>query len=79
MKGLKTVLFFKWCKFISLSLSPQSFETDGRSKDSDCGQIQRAASAITDALSKRHNTTVLQAVVEAKVEVKVECPSVGEC
>ncbi|XP_017294603.1 protein jagged-2 isoform X1 [Kryptolebias marmoratus] len=54
-----------------------SFEKDGQLKDSNCGQIQRAASAITDALSKRHNTTVLQAVVEAKVEVKVECPSAG--
>uniref|UniRef100_A0A3Q2UBM1 Delta-like protein n=1 Tax=Fundulus heteroclitus TaxID=8078 RepID=A0A3Q2UBM1_FUNHE len=54
-----------------------SFEKDGRSKDSDCGYIQKAASAITGALSKYHNTTTLQAVVEASVEMQVECPAEG--
>lgn len=61
-----------------MSVFLQSFEGDGRSKDSDCAKIQKAAKALTDTLSKRHNTTVLQAVVEAKVEVKVECSSAGE-
>ncbi|KAL7380199.1 hypothetical protein ABVT39_013519 [Epinephelus coioides] len=56
---------------------PQSFEQDGRSKDSDRGQIQRAASAIINALSKRHNSTVMLAVVEVKVETQVEPPPVG--
>lgn len=56
----------------------QSFEQDGRSKDSDRGQIQKAASAIIGALSKRHNSTVMLAVVEVKVETQVESPPVGE-
>uniref|UniRef100_A0A8C5HKQ1 Delta-like protein n=1 Tax=Gouania willdenowi TaxID=441366 RepID=A0A8C5HKQ1_GOUWI len=43
----------------------------------DCGQIQKAANAITTALSKRHNSTAMQAVVEVKVEMLVECPPVG--
>lgn len=54
-----------------------SFEEDGRSKEGECGQIQKAASAITGALSKRHNSTALLAVVEVKVEVLVECPPMG--
>uniref|UniRef100_A0A1A8LUH1 Delta-like protein n=2 Tax=Nothobranchius pienaari TaxID=704102 RepID=A0A1A8LUH1_9TELE len=54
-----------------------SFEMDGRQKDGECERIQKAASAVTDALSKRHNTTFLLAVLEAKVEIHVECPSVG--
>uniref|UniRef100_A0A3B4ZWR4 Protein jagged-2-like n=1 Tax=Stegastes partitus TaxID=144197 RepID=A0A3B4ZWR4_9TELE len=54
-----------------------SFEQDGRSKDGDCGLIQKAASAITGALSKRHNSSVILAVVEVKVEMLVECPPVG--
>uniref|UniRef100_A0A8C5HMP1 Delta-like protein n=1 Tax=Gouania willdenowi TaxID=441366 RepID=A0A8C5HMP1_GOUWI len=45
----------------------------------DCGQIQKAANAITTALSKRHNSTAMQAVVEVKVEMLVECPPVGTC
>lgn len=54
-----------------------SFEQDGRSKDPDCGQMQKAAGAITNALSKRHNSTVMLAVMEVKVEMLVECPPVG--
>lgn len=61
-----------------MSVFLQSFEGNGLSKDNDCAKIQKAASALTDSLSKRHNITVLQAVVEAKVEVKLECSSVGE-
>ncbi|KAM9842356.1 protein jagged-2-like [Aulostomus maculatus] len=48
-----------------------SFEQDGRSKDRDRGQIQKAASAIISALSKRHNSTVMLAVVEVKVETPI--------
>lgn len=62
----------------SSALSPQSFEQDGRSKDRDPGQIQKAASAIISALSKRHNSTVMLAVVEVKVETQVESPPDGE-
>uniref|UniRef100_A0AAQ5WXD6 Delta-like protein n=1 Tax=Amphiprion ocellaris TaxID=80972 RepID=A0AAQ5WXD6_AMPOC len=54
-----------------------SFEQDGRSKDGDCGLIQKAAGAITGALSKRHNSSVILAVMEVKVEMLVECPPVG--
>lgn len=60
-----------------MSLS-QSFEQDGRSKDSDRGQIQKAASAIISSLSKRHNSTVMLAVVEVKVETQVESQPVGK-
>lgn len=59
-------------------LSLQSFEQDGRSSDADRGQIQKAASSIISALSKRHNSTVMMAVVEVKVEMPVEPPPVGE-
>ncbi|KAE8289443.1 Protein jagged-2 [Larimichthys crocea] len=54
-----------------------SFEQDGQSKDSDRGQIQKAASAIISALSKRHNSTIMLAVVEVKVEKQVDSPPVG--
>uniref|UniRef100_A0A3Q3KFA0 Delta-like protein n=1 Tax=Mastacembelus armatus TaxID=205130 RepID=A0A3Q3KFA0_9TELE len=54
-----------------------SFEQDGRLKDSDRGQIQKAASAIIGALSKRPNSTIMVAVVEVKVEKPVENPPVG--
>ncbi|XP_078134215.1 protein jagged-2-like [Sander vitreus] len=56
-----------------------SFEQDGRSKDSDRdrSQIQKAASAVIGALSKRHNSSVMLAVVEIKVETPVEPPPVG--
>ena len=64
-----------WPPFLHLW---QSYEQDGRSKDSDCGQIQEAANAITNALSKHHNSSIILAVVEVKVEILVECPPVGE-
>uniref|UniRef100_A0AAX7VFF1 Delta-like protein n=1 Tax=Astatotilapia calliptera TaxID=8154 RepID=A0AAX7VFF1_ASTCA len=69
-----------------LILCDQSYSTsdavevalqDGGSKDGDCGQIQKVASAITTALSKRQNSTIILAVVEVKVKVVVECPTVG--
>ncbi|KAG8013459.1 Protein jagged-2, partial [Nibea albiflora] len=53
-----------------------SFEQDGQSKDSDRGQIQKAASAIIGALSKRHNSTIMLAVVEVK---KLMGPSDRTC
>ncbi|TNN36495.1 Protein jagged-2 [Liparis tanakae] len=54
-----------------------SFEQDGRALDGERGRIQKAASAVINALSKRHNSTVMLAVVEVKVETQVEPPSVG--
>ena len=63
--------------FLSLPLS-QSFEEQAPSTGSDRGQIQKAASAIIGALSKRHNNTVLLAVVEVKVETRAESPPIGE-
>lgn len=47
-------------------------------KDGDHGQIQKAASAIIAALSKRHNSTVMLAVVEVKVETQVDSLPIGE-
>uniref|UniRef100_A0A672ZM02 Delta-like protein n=1 Tax=Sphaeramia orbicularis TaxID=375764 RepID=A0A672ZM02_9TELE len=49
-----------------------SFEEDGRPKDGNHGQIQEAAKAIINALSKRHNSTIMLSVVEVKVEMPVE-------
>lgn len=66
---------FFFLRAVSLS---QSFEEDGPSNDGDRGRIQRAASAIINALSKRHNSTVMLAVVEVKVETQVESPPIGE-
>lgn len=40
--------------------------------------IREAASAIVGTLSKRHNSTVMLAVIEVKVETPVMPPSVGE-
>lgn len=60
------------------SPSLQSFEMDGQLKDSDCGYVQNAAAAITSALSKYHNSTILQAVVEARVEMQAECRAEGK-
>ncbi len=40
--------------------------------------IQEAASAIVGSLSKRHNSTIMLAVIEVKVETQVMPPSVGE-
>lgn len=64
--------------FVCISPHPQSFEEDGLSKEGDRGRIQKAASAIISALSKRHNSTVMLAVVEVKVETQVESPPIGE-
>lgn len=64
-------------KAVSPALS-QSFEEDSLSNDGDRGRIQKAASAIISALSKRHNSTVMLAVVEVKVETQVESPPIGE-
>lgn len=58
--------------------SLQSFEQNGQSQDGDLGQIQKAASAVVAALSKRHNSTVMLAVVEVKVETVVKSPPAGE-
>uniref|UniRef100_A0A8C7JHN6 Delta-like protein n=1 Tax=Oncorhynchus kisutch TaxID=8019 RepID=A0A8C7JHN6_ONCKI len=49
---------------------------DGQEQNGDRGQIQEAASAIVGALSKRHNSTVMLAVVEVKVETQVMPQSV---
>uniref|UniRef100_A0A3Q2VZY8 Delta-like protein n=1 Tax=Haplochromis burtoni TaxID=8153 RepID=A0A3Q2VZY8_HAPBU len=65
------------CLLNFFKLGLWSFEQDGGSKDGDCGQIQKVASAITSALSKRQNSTIILAVVEVKVKVVVECPTVG--
>ncbi|XP_035380216.1 protein jagged-2b isoform X1 [Electrophorus electricus] len=43
----------------------------------DHSRIQEAASTIVGALSKRHNSTVLLAVIEVKVETRVMPQSVG--
>lgn len=40
--------------------------------------IQEAAAAIVGSLSKRHNSSVMLAVIEVKVETQVTPPSVGE-
>lgn len=69
-------------EFLSVSLSLpsslQSFEQDGQSKDGDRVQIQKAASDIISALSKRHNSTVMLAVVEIKVETVTTSFSDGQ-
>lgn len=54
-----------------------SLENIGQPKDSNCANIQKAASAITSVLSKYHNSTILQAVVEARVEMQIECRAEG--
>ncbi|XP_077954217.1 protein jagged-2-like [Gasterosteus aculeatus] len=52
-----------------------SFEQDGWRKDSDRGQIRKAAGAIIDALSKARNSTVMLALL--KVELVVGQQAVG--
>uniref|UniRef100_A0A4W5PDP5 Delta-like protein n=1 Tax=Hucho hucho TaxID=62062 RepID=A0A4W5PDP5_9TELE len=47
-----------------------------RERDGNRDQIQEAASAVIGALSKRHNSTVMLAVVEVKVETQVMPQSV---
>lgn len=64
--------------YLSSLFVSQSFEDEGPSKESDRGRIQKAASAIISALSKRHNSTVMLAVVEVKVETQLESPPMGE-
>ncbi|XP_068195689.1 protein jagged-2-like isoform X2 [Antennarius striatus] len=54
-----------------------SFEGEGRPTDGDGGRVQAAASAIISALSKRHNSSIMLAVVEVKVEKRGEAPPVG--
>lgn len=58
------------------SVCGQSFEQDGWRKDSDRGQIRKAAGAIIDALSKARNSTVMLALL--KVELVVGQQAVGE-
>uniref|UniRef100_A0A674CY32 Delta-like protein n=1 Tax=Salmo trutta TaxID=8032 RepID=A0A674CY32_SALTR len=53
-----------------------SYDQDGQERDGNRDQIQEAASAIIGALSKRHNSTVMLAVVEVKVETQVMPQSV---
>lgn len=40
--------------------------------------MEKAVGAITGALSKHHNSSIFAAVMEVNVEMRVECPSVGE-
>nr|XP_061843466.1 protein jagged-2-like isoform X1 [Nerophis lumbriciformis]XP_061843467.1 protein jagged-2-like isoform X1 [Nerophis lumbriciformis] len=54
-----------------------SLEQDVRSKVGERGQIHKAASAVIGALSRRHNSSVMLAVVEVKVETRVDAASVG--
>lgn len=56
-------------------LRPQSFHPEDLP---DHSLVQEAASAIVGSLSKRHNSTVMLAVIEVKVETQVTPPSVGE-
>lgn len=53
----------------------QSFQQDEQPNHS---QIQEAASTIVSTLSKRHNSTVMLAVIEVKVEMPVMSQPVGE-
>ncbi|XP_038823433.1 protein jagged-2-like isoform X1 [Salvelinus namaycush] len=53
-----------------------SYDQDGQERDGNRDQIQEASSAIIGALSKRHNSTVMLAVVEVKVETQVMPQSV---
>lgn len=57
-------------------LAPQSFHPEDLA---DHRLIQEAATAIVGSLSKRHNSTLMLAIVEVKVETQVMPPSVGEC
>lgn len=45
---------------------------------SDHSLIQETANAIVSTLSRRHNSTLLLAVIEVKVETQVTTRSVGE-
>ncbi|XP_046903899.1 protein jagged-2-like [Hypomesus transpacificus] len=48
-----------------------SYEDDARALEANRADIQEAASGIISALSKRHNSTLMLAVVEVKVETQV--------
>nr|XP_057947306.1 protein jagged-2-like isoform X3 [Doryrhamphus excisus] len=54
-----------------------SFQQEVQANVRERGQIQKAASAVIGALSKRHNSSVMLAVVEVKVETRVDAPAVG--
>lgn len=56
-------------------LASQSFHPEDLP---DHSLVQKAATAIVGALSKRHNSTVMLAIIEVKVETQVVPPSVGE-
>lgn len=62
--------FFPVLWFGSQSFQPEDLP--------DHSLIQEAASAIVGSLSKRHNSTIMLAVIEVKVETQVMPPSVGE-
>lgn len=55
--------------------SVQSFQQD---EQPDHSRIQEAASTIVSTLSKRHNSTIMLAVIEVKVETRIVPQSVGE-
>lgn len=55
--------------------SVQSFQQD---EQPDHTRIQEATSTIVSTLSKRHNSTIMLAVIEVKVETGVAPQSVGE-
>jgi len=61
-------LIFSW--FGSQSFQPEDLP--------DHSLIQQAARAIVGTLSKRHNSTVMLAVIEVKVETQIMPPSIGE-
>ena len=59
----------------SLCFGSQSFQPEDLP---DHSLIQETASAIVGTLSKRHNSTIMLAVIEVKVETQVMPPSVGK-
>lgn len=68
------------CVFLSpdllvFCLGSKSFQPENLP---DHSLIREAAGAIVGTLSKRHNNTVMLAVIEVKVETQVVPPSVGE-
>lgn len=78
MMGNAWMLFFPAIvsNFISvICFGSQSFQPEDLQ---DHSLIQEAASAIVGSLSKRHNSTIMLAVIEVKVETQVMPPSVGE-
>lgn len=68
-------VFGMYIKFPFFFLLLQSFQQDDQPSHS---QIQEAASTIVSTLSKRHNSTVMLAVIEVKVEMPVTSQPVGE-